>query len=92
MRDPRHDEFERLRKRVVELGNSGTVVAYREVLELLKSEFPTVRKAAASALDKLLERDFSLDSEGKRLISLSFHDYDKLEELLQQKLSRYIRI
>lgn len=56
MRDPRHDEFERLRQRAVELGNVGTDVAYREVLELLKSEFPIVRKAAASALDKIIGR------------------------------------
>jgi len=60
MRDPRHDEFERLRKRAVELGNTGRGVAYREVLELLASEFPIVRKAAASALDKILERESSL--------------------------------
>ena len=56
MRDPRHDEFERLRQRAVELGNTGNGVAYREVLELLRSEFPIVRKAAASALDKLIGR------------------------------------
>lgn len=60
MRDPRHDEFERLRLRAVELGNTGTGLAYREVLSLLASEFPVVRKAAASAIDKLLGRDRSL--------------------------------
>jgi len=60
MRDPRHDEFERLRKRAIELGNAGTGLAYREIIELLKSEFPVVRKAAASALDKLLSREQSL--------------------------------
>ena len=60
MRDPRHDEFERLRQRAVELGNTGTGLAYREVLSLLTSEFPVVRKAAASAIDKLLGRDRSL--------------------------------
>ncbi|MGN0833772.1 MAG: hypothetical protein ACI4RD_09035 [Kiritimatiellia bacterium] len=56
MRDPRHDEFERLRQRAVELGNTDSGVAYREVLALLSSEFPIVRKAAASALDKLIGR------------------------------------
>ena len=60
MRDPRHDDFERMRKRAVELGNTGTGIAYREILNLLKSEFPIVRKAAASALDKILTREPSL--------------------------------
>jgi len=60
MRDPRHDEFERLRLRAVELGNAGSGNAYRELLSLLTSEFPIVRKAAASALDKLLGRERSL--------------------------------
>jgi len=60
MRDPRHEEFERLRQRAVELGNTGSGVAYRELLTLLASEFPVVRKAAASALCKLLDRDPSL--------------------------------
>ena len=57
MRDPRHDEFERLKQRALELGNAGSRLAYRELLELLKSEFPIVRKTAASALDKLLARE-----------------------------------
>jgi len=60
VRDPRHDEFERLRQRAVELGNAGTGVAYRELLELIASEFPIVRKAAASALDKWLGRESGL--------------------------------
>jgi len=61
MRDPRHDEFEQLRQRAVELGNSGKGTDYLELLELLKSEFTVVRKAAASALDKTLgrQRDIS---------------------------------
>lgn len=60
MRDPRHDEFERLQKHAVELGNVGTGVAYRELLDLLGSEFPVVRKASASALCKWLEREPSV--------------------------------
>jgi len=60
MRDPRHDEFDRLKQRALELGCSGHGVAYRELLELLASEFPIVRKTAASALDKLLGREPSL--------------------------------
>jgi len=60
MQDPRHEEFECQRRRAVELGNTGSGVAYREVLSLLGSEFPVVRKAAASALDKLLGREASL--------------------------------
>ena len=60
MKDPRHDEFERLRQRALELGNTGSGIAYRELLELLKSEFPIVRKTAASALDKLLGRESGL--------------------------------
>ena len=60
MQDPRHAEFEQLRKRAVELGNTGSRGDYREILTLLKSEFPVVRKAAASALDKLLGRESGL--------------------------------
>jgi len=56
MKDPRHDEFERLRRRAVELGNVGSGADYQEVVDLLASEFPVVRKAAASALVKLLDR------------------------------------
>jgi len=63
MRDPRHDEFERLRLRAVELGNTGSGLAYRELLSLLSSEFPVVRKAAASALDKLIGRQSDLAPE-----------------------------
>lgn len=60
MRDPRHDEFEQLKQRALELGRTGTSANYRELLQLLASEFPIVRKTAASALDKLLERQPSL--------------------------------
>lgn len=60
MRDPRHDEFEQLRKHAVELGNTGSGEAWRELAGLLSSEYPVVRKAAASALDKLLGREASL--------------------------------
>ena len=62
MRDPRHDEFERLKQRALELGNTGSRDAYRDLLELLKSEFPIVRKTAASALDKLLGRESGLSA------------------------------
>ena len=60
MRDPRHDEFERLQKRALEIGNTGTGADYRELLKLLESEFPVVRKAAASALCKWFNRDASV--------------------------------
>ena len=56
MRDPRHEEFERLKRRAIELGNTGRTEDYRELIDFLKSEFPIVRKAAASALVKLLDR------------------------------------
>ena len=68
MRDPRHDEFERLKKRALELGRFGTGVDYRELLKLLVSEFPIVRKAAASALDKLLGREPGLSGVCKVLL------------------------
>lgn len=60
MKDPRHEIFERLSKRALELGNVGSGTDYRELLELIKSEYPIVRKTAASALDKLLSREESL--------------------------------
>ncbi len=60
MKDPRHSEFETLRAKVVALGASGGEADVREVLSLLTSEFPVVRKAAAGALVKLLGRHPSL--------------------------------
>lgn len=60
MKNPLHDEMETLRKRAVELGNAGAPSGHRELLELLKSEFPAVRRAAASALGKLIDEDPSL--------------------------------
>lgn len=65
MKDPQHDEFERLRQRAVELGNTGQGVEYRELFDFLSSEFPIVRKAAASALGKYLMRDSSITSLAK---------------------------
>ncbi len=56
MRDPRHLEFETLRKKAVALGSSDCQTDYRAILELIKSEFPIVRKAAAGALVKFLTR------------------------------------
>ena len=50
------DDAESLRARVVELGNNGSAADVRELSDLLKSPFPMVRRAAASALGKLLER------------------------------------
>lgn len=57
MKDPRHDEFERLKRRALELGNAGRGCDCGELLDLLSSEFPIVRKTAASALDKMLARE-----------------------------------
>lgn len=48
------DDAEKLRVRAVELGNAGSSSAVRELEELLKSPFPIVRRAAASALGKLI--------------------------------------
>ena len=50
------DDAESLRARVVELGNNGSAADARELADQLKSPFPMVRRAAASALGKLLER------------------------------------
>jgi len=50
------DDAESLRARAVELGNNGSAADVRELSELLKSQFPMVRRAAASALGKMLER------------------------------------
>lgn len=65
MKDLRHDEFERLRQRAVEIGNTGQGVDYRELFDFLSSEFPVVRKTAASALGKYLMRDLSISSLAK---------------------------
>jgi len=54
------DDAESLRARAVELGNSGSSSDARELSEMLKSPFPMVRRAAASALGKVLDRSFGL--------------------------------
>ena len=45
-----------MRKRAVELGNSGAGQDYVELINLYKSPYPAVRRAAASGLGKMLER------------------------------------
>jgi len=54
------DDAESLRARAVELGNAGSSSDSRELVELLKSPYPMVRRAAASALGKVLDRSFGL--------------------------------
>jgi len=54
------NEAERLRQRAVELGDAGSSADARELVDLLKSPFPMVRRAAASALGKILDRSFGL--------------------------------
>ena len=54
-------ELDRMRKRAVELGNSGKSSDHRELEELLKSSYPAVRRAAASALGKLVDRGHAMD-------------------------------
>ena len=55
-------ELDRLRRRAVELGNVGKLSDHRELLDLLASGYPAVRRAAASALGKLIDRSSSLSS------------------------------
>jgi len=63
-------DAESLRARAVELGNLGSSSAVRELEELLKSPFPMVRRAAASALGKVLDRSFGLA--GALVVPLTF--------------------
>ena len=53
-------ELEELRRRAVELGNSGKDHDWEELTGLLKSEYPAVRRAAASGLGKMIDRGPSL--------------------------------
>ena len=62
-------ELERLRKRAVELGNGGKSTDERELEALLKSEYPAVRRAAASALGKLIDNNPSLSG----LVAVPLH-------------------
>lgn len=50
-------EIERLRQRAVELGNVGKNHDSAELLELYRSPFPAVRRAAASGLGKYIDRN-----------------------------------
>jgi len=55
-------DFESLRRRAVELGNAGAAAGVGELEALLKSPAPMVRRAAASALGKLISRDSGLSA------------------------------
>ena len=57
------NDAESLRARAVELGNHGSSADARELAEMLKSPAPMVRRAAASAIGKLLERAPGLEGE-----------------------------
>jgi len=90
MKDPRHDEFEALRQRAVEIGRNGETAAYRELLDLMKSEFPIVRKAAAGSLVKLLERSPSLAGVC-RIPLFSAIRAETGEQVLQYMLKAFIK-
>ncbi len=53
-------EFERLRRQAVEIGERRLTGRWEELLAMLSSAAPRVRRAAASALGKLAEADRSL--------------------------------
>jgi len=54
------NDAEKLRQRAVELGETGSSANAPELVAYLKSPFPMVRRAAASALGKILDRSFGL--------------------------------
>ena len=56
----KNEEVERLRQRAVALGNEGSSSSRDELAALLKSEYPAVRRAAASALGKVIDCNPSL--------------------------------
>jgi len=60
MKDPRHEVFEAQRQRAVALGNTDDTSAHGELVSMLRSPFPIVRKAAAGALVKMHARHPSL--------------------------------
>ena len=53
-------ELEAARKRAVELGNTGKNHDWEELTRLLKSSHPAVRRAAASGLGKMIDRNSDL--------------------------------
>ena len=53
-------ELDMLRKRAVELGNVGKDHDWDELCTLLTSDYPAVRRAAASGLGKMIDRNSSL--------------------------------
>lgn len=90
MKDPRHGKFETLRQRAVEIGRKGETAAYPELLELLKSEFPIVRKAAAGALVKLLDLSSSLAGVCRIPLSSAIPQ-ETGPQVLQYMLKAYLR-
>ena len=43
-------------------------------------------------VENMKKKLFLYQRAGKKLISLSFRDFDRLEAILEEKLSRYIRL
>ncbi len=89
MKGARFGEFEALRRRAVELGVSGGLAEGRELLSLLKSEFPIVRKAAAGALVKFLGRHPSF-AEVTRIPLFSVISRETGEQTLQYQLKAFL--
>ena len=90
MKDPRHREFEAQRARAVEIGRAGATASYRELLGMLESEFPIVRKAAAGALVKLMEVSSSLGGACRTTLHSAIRK-EAGEQTLQYMLKAYLR-
>lgn len=83
--NPNAAENERLRKLAVEIGNSGIVHRYREIIPLLHHSSPQVRRATASALGKLVDIDPSIKRHISISISTTFRE-EKGDQVLQYML------
>ena len=79
-----------MRARAVEIGRAGATASCRELLELLGSEFPIVRKAAAGALVKLMEISSSLGGACKTTLHAAIKKEDG-EQILQYLLKAYLK-
>lgn len=78
------------RKRAVEIGKEGNTASLTEVVSLLSHPAASVRRAAASAARKLMA--ISGDLRREFCISLDWRDLENIESVIEEKLSRYIRL
>ena len=91
--DPAVAEQQQLRARALELGNAGESRGADELIAMLKSQFPEVRRLAASALGKLAKSNVN---DGLVVYSLAAvaenDDHPQVRQYALKSIAKYPRI